>query len=98
MQHINLDVKKGETLAIIGATGSGKSSLVALIPRFYDAVEGTVSVMGRPVQEYSLTSLRRKIGYVMQKSELFSDTVEGNIRWGKLDATMEEVEEAAEAA
>ncbi|MBQ7432295.1 MAG: ABC transporter ATP-binding protein [Lachnospiraceae bacterium] len=98
LQHINLDVKKGETLAIIGATGSGKSSLVALIPRFYDAVEGTVSVMGRPVQEYSLTSLRQKIGYVMQKSELFSDTVEGNIRWGKPDATMEEVEEAAEAA
>ncbi len=95
LHHIDLDVRKGETLAIVGATGSGKSSLVRLIPRFYDAVEGEVLVDGVPVKSYDLTRLRQKIGFVLQKSELFSDTVAGNIRWGKKDATMEEVTEAA---
>ena len=98
LRNITLDVRRGETLAVIGATGSGKSSLVALIPRFYDASEGTVLIDGRPVQDYSLRALRKKIGYVMQKSELFSDTIAGNIRWGKPDATDAEVRTAAEGA
>ena len=98
LRNITLDVHRGETLAVIGATGSGKSSLVALIPRFYDASEGEVLIDGKPVQEYSLRALRKKIGYVMQKSELFSDTIAGNIRWGKPDASGEEVLAAAQAA
>ena len=98
LHHINLDVKKGETLAIVGATGSGKSSLVRMIPRFYDAVEGEVLVDGVSVREYDLAHLRQKIGFVLQKSELFSDTVANNIRWGRKDAGMEEVIEAAKIA
>ncbi len=98
LKNINIQVKKGETFAIIGATGSGKTSLVSLIPRFYDTTEGNVYIDGRNVKEYELTALRQKIGFVMQKSELFSDTIEGNIRWGKPDATEEEVRKAAEDA
>ena len=98
LRDINLKIKKGETLAIIGATGCGKTSLVNLLPRFYDATEGTVLVDGVDVKEYDLAALREKIGYVMQKSELFSDTVANNIRWGKPDASMEEIIEAAQTA
>lgn len=98
LSGIDLDIKKGETLAVIGATGSGKSSLVALIPRFYDAVEGEVLVNGAPVRDYPLSELRAKIGYVMQKTVLFSDTIAGNIRWGDPDASGEAVREAARAA
>ncbi len=98
LKNINLDVKKGETLAVIGSTGCGKSSLVYLIPRFYDATEGEVLVGGVNIKELDLEALRSKIGYVMQKSELFSDTIEGNIRWGKPDATHEEVVAAAKTA
>ncbi len=98
LHDINLKIKQGETLAIIGATGCGKTSLVNLLPRFYDATEGTVLFDGVDVKEYDLTALREKIGYVMQKSELFSDTVANNIRWGNPDATLEEVKEAATIA
>ena len=98
LKTINLEIKKGETLAVIGSTGSGKSSLVALIPRFYDAPAGEVLVDGLNVKDYDLKALRQKIGYVMQKSELFSDTVSGNIRWGKKDASDEELRAAADAA
>ncbi len=98
LKNINLDIKKGETLAIIGSTGCGKSSLIYLIPRFYDATEGEVLIDGVNIKELNLDVLRSKIGYVMQKSELFSDTIEGNIRWGKPDATHEEVLEAAKIA
>ena len=98
LKNISLDIKKGEMLAIIGATGCGKSSLIQLIPRFYDATEGEVLVDGVSVKDWSLEVLRGKIGYVMQKSELFSDTIEGNIRWGKPDATHEEVIAAAKTA
>ncbi len=98
LHDINLDIKKGETLAIVGATGSGKSSLVRLITRFYDPLEGNVLVDGVDVKEWDLTALRSKIGYVMQKSELFSDTVAANIRWGRPDATDEEVRRAASVA
>ncbi|MBQ7383235.1 MAG: ABC transporter ATP-binding protein [Clostridia bacterium] len=98
LHDINLDVKRGETLAVIGATGSGKTSLVNLIPRFYDATEGDIYVDGLHVKEYDLTSLRGKISFVMQKSELFSDTIENNIRWGKPDADSEEIREAVRVA
>ena len=98
LHHINLDIKRGETFAIIGATGSGKSSLVNLIPRFYDATEGEVWVDGVPIREYDLSALRQKISFVMQKSELFSGTVEMNIRMGKDDASREEIEQAAQVA
>ncbi|MBQ7321971.1 MAG: ABC transporter ATP-binding protein [Clostridia bacterium] len=98
LHDINLEVKKGETLAIIGATGCGKTSLVNLIPRFYDVTEGEVLIEGRPIKEYDLSKLRQKIGFVMQKSELFSDTIANNIRWGKPEATQNEVADAAETA
>ncbi len=98
LHDVNLDVRRGETLAIIGATGSGKTSLVNLIPRFYDATEGEVLIDGVSVKEYDLESLRQKISFVMQKSELFSGTIEENIRWGKPDASFEEIEEAAKTA
>ena len=98
LHDINMDIKKGETFAIIGATGSGKTSLVNLITRFYDVSGGEVQVNGVPVKEYDLTALRSGISYVMQKSELFSGTIAENIRWGKADATDAEVEEAARIA
>ncbi|MBQ3126365.1 MAG: ABC transporter ATP-binding protein, partial [Clostridia bacterium] len=98
LSDINLKVGRGETVAVIGATGCGKTSLVNLIPRFYDATEGTVLIDGMPAEEWDLTALRQKIGFVMQKSELFSDTIANNIRWGKPDATMEEIKAAAETA
>ena len=98
LHDINLEVRRGETLAIIGATGCGKTSLVNLIPRFYDATEGEVLIEGRSIKEYDLTALRKKIGFVMQKSELFSNTIANNIRWGKPEATQQEVADAAETA
>jgi ATP-binding cassette subfamily B protein len=98
LRDIQLEVRRGETLAIIGATGCGKTSLVNLIPRFYDATEGEVVVDGLPIARYNLEALRQKIGYVMQKSELFSDTVANNVRWGKPDATEDEVKAAASIA
>lgn len=98
LKNINLKIQKGETLAIIGATGCGKTSLVNLLPRFYDATEGTVYFDGVDVKEYELSALRKSIGYVMQKSELFSDTVANNIRWGNPEASVEELQEAARTA
>lgn len=98
LENVTLDVKPGETVAVIGATGSGKSSLVNLIPRFYDANEGEVLVDGINVRDYDLDTLRRKIAFVLQKTELFSGTVADNIRWGRPNATDEEVKKAAEIA
>lgn len=98
LNNINLKVNPGETIAVIGATGSGKTSLVNLITRFYDVTEGEVLVDGVNVKEYDLHDLRAKIAFVLQKSELFSGTVEENIRWGREDATREEVIEAAKIA
>ena len=98
LHNINLKINRGETVAIIGETGSGKSSLVNLIPRFYDAVEGDVYVDGVNVKEWDLQELRSRISFVLQKSELFSGTVRDNIRWGKEDATDEEIAKAAEIA
>lgn len=98
LANIDLTVKPGETIAVIGATGSGKTSLVNLITRFYDATEGEVLVDGVNVKDYDLHDLRSKIAFVLQKSELFSGTVEENIRWGREDATLDEVIEAAKIA
>ncbi len=98
LHDVNINIKRGETFAIIGSTGSGKTSLVGLIPRFYDAVEGSVCVDGIDVRDYDLSVLRSKISYVMQKSELFSGTVTDNIRWGREDASLDEVKKAAEIA
>lgn len=98
LHDINLEIRRGETFAVIGATGSGKTSLVNLIPRFYDATEGTVLIDGVPVKDYDLDVLRKKISYVMQKSELFSGTIAENIRVGKEDATAEEIQTAARTA
>lgn len=95
---VNFRVNKGETVAILGATGCGKTSLVSLIPRFYDATEGEVFVDGVNVRDYKLDDLRHRIGFVLQKSELFSETIEQNIRWGDPDASDEDVRRAAEIA
>lgn len=98
LQDINLDVRRGETVAIIGETGCGKTTLVSLIPRFYDASEGEVRINGRPIKEYSLSALRKKIGFVAQKSELFTGTIADNIRWGDPAADDGAVRRAAEIA
>ncbi|MDF2926357.1 MAG: ATP-binding protein [Paenibacillaceae bacterium] len=98
LTDINAEIGRGETVGIIGGTGSGKSTLIQLIPRFYDAVQGEVLVDGLNVREYPLSTLRRKIGLVPQKAELFSGTIAENIRWGKPDATDEQVAEAARIA
>ena len=98
LENISFKVNSGETLAIIGATGSGKSSLVHLIPRFYDTTEGEVLVDGVNVKDYELTELREKIAIVLQKAELYSRSIEENIRWSKNDATPWEIKKAAEIA
>lgn len=98
LEDISLSVASGETLGIIGGTGSSKSTLIQLIPRIYDADEGQVLVGGRDVKDYSFKNLRDEISVVLQESLLFSGTIRDNIRWGKLEATDEEIIEAAKAA
>lgn len=98
ISDLTLDIKSGESVAILGATGSGKSSLVNLIPRFYDCTAGEVLVDGVNVKDCKLDELRKKVGIVLQKSELFSGTVEDNIKWGDKNAPHEDVISAAQAA
>ena len=98
LKNINLKINKGETLAIMGATGCGKSSLVNLIPRFYEADSGQVLVDGIDVKDYKIKDLRDKISMVLQKSELFSDSIAGNIKWGKPEASLEEIKDSAKIA
>ena len=98
LSHVSFRAYPGETIGIIGGTGSGKSTLVNLIPRFYDVTEGEVLVDGRNVQEYTYEGLRGKIGVVPQKAVLFSGTIRENLRWGKEDATDEELYAALETA
>lgn len=98
ISDLTLDIKSGESVAILGATGSGKTSLVNLIPRFYDCTAGEVLVDGVNVKDCKLDELRKKVGIVLQKSELFSGTVEDNIKWGDKNAAHEEVISAAQAA
>ena len=98
LTDIDFTAKRGETIGIIGGTGSGKSSVVNLIPRFYDVSKGSVSIDGKDVRDYDLTELRDKIGVVMQKAVLFQGTIAENLRWGKPDATDEELWKAIEVA
>ncbi|MGI6270375.1 MAG: ABC transporter ATP-binding protein [Candidatus Howiella sp.] len=98
LESIDLDIGGGENVAILGVTGAGKTSLVSLIPRFYDVTGGSVWVDGRDVREYDLDALRSRIGYVLQKSELFSGSIADNIRWGNPDASDEDVRSAARIA
>jgi ATP-binding cassette subfamily B multidrug efflux pump len=98
LKNINLRVPEGTSLAIVGPTGSGKSTLVSLIPRIYDAAEGTVLIDGRPIREFPLEVLRSNIGFVPQETFLFSDTIRENIAFGAEHATDAEIRRAAEAA
>lgn len=98
LHDVNLQIPAGSSLAIVGPTGSGKTTLVSLIPRIYDATPGSVLLDGRPVREYPLEFLRHQIGFVPQETFLFSETVRENIAFGKEDASDEEVRSAAEAA
>ena len=98
LSDLDFRVKKGETVGIIGGTGSGKSSLVHMIPRFYDATQGCVRVEGRDVREYTMEELRQKVGIVPQKAVLFQGTIRDNLQWGKKDATEEELWQAIETA
>lgn len=94
LQDITFQAHRGETIGIIGGTGSGKTTLVNLIPRFYDATEGQVLIHGKNVKEYSISSLRKKIGIVLQKAVLFRGTIRENLLWGKEDADEGELKEA----
>ena len=96
LSDITFSVKKGETIGIIGGTGSGKTSLINLIPRFYDATEGKVRIAGKDILDYEVENLRKHIGIVPQKAVLFKGTIEENLRWGNPDATKEDLEEALE--
>lgn len=98
LEDIDLHIRSGETIGIIGGTGCGKSSLVNLISRLYDATEGTVKVGGRDVREYDMEVLRNEVSVVLQKNVLFSGTILDNLRWGNENATVEECELACEAA
>ena len=98
LSNISFDVKAGQTLGIIGPTGSGKTTLVSLISRLYDVDAGEVCVDGVNVKEYSLDNLRNGIGMVLQKNTLFSGSIMENLRWGDEEATDEQVKEAAKAA
>lgn len=96
LEDINFSVKKGETIGIIGSTGSGKSSIVHLIPRFYEATCGQVILNGKDITSYDVEELRSRVGIVMQKAVLFEGTIKENIKWGKKDATDEEILKACE--
>lgn len=98
LSDIDFKVKKGQTIGIIGGTGSGKSSLVNMIPRFYDATQGAVRIDGKDVRSYSMEELRQKVGVVLQKAVLFAGTIRENLLWGKADATEEELWQALATA
>lgn len=98
LSNISFEVKRGETVGIIGGTGSGKSSLVNMIPRFYDATNGNIYVDGINVKNYKKDELREKIGIVLQKAVLFKGTIKENIMWGNKDATMEDIKDAINIA
>lgn len=98
LENINLEIKSGETIGIIGGTGSAKSTLVQLIPRLYDVTEGEILVGGKNVKDYTLDALRNEVAMVLQKNVLFSGTIRENLLWGDINATQEEIEEACRAA
>lgn len=98
LEKVNIDIKSGETIGIIGGTGSSKTTLVQLIPRLYDVTEGEVLVGGRDVREYDLEALRNQVAMVLQKNVLFSGTIKDNLKWGNAEATDEEIIEACKQA
>lgn len=98
MKDVSFKIKKGETVGVIGGTGSGKTTLIQAIPRFYDVSEGTVKVNGKDVRDYSLEDLRNRIAVVLQKAVLFKGTIRENLLWGKEDATEAEIYEALDRA
>ena len=98
IDNINLHIRSGETVGIIGGTGSAKTTLVQMIPRLYDVTEGEVRVGGRPVADYTLKNLRDSVAMVLQVNLLFSGTIEDNLRWGNMDATREQIENACKVA
>ena len=98
LSDISFTAKRGQTIGVIGGTGSGKSSLVNLIPRFYDATEGTVEILGRPAADYPREALRGKVNVVMQKAQLFGGTIRSNLLWGNPQATDAELWAALETA
>ncbi len=98
LRNVTFSIRSGQTIGVLGGTGSSKSTLVQLIPRLYDATEGSVKVGGRDVREYDLETLRNEVAMVLQKNELFSGTIKENLRWGKKDATDEEIELACRHA
>lgn len=98
LENINIDIKEGETIGIIGGTGSSKSSLVQLIPRLYDVTKGSIKVGGIDVRDYDIHALRDAVAMVLQKNVLFSGTIAENLRWGKKDADEEELQEACKLA
>ena len=98
LENINLDIKQGETIGIIGGTGSSKSTLVQLIPRLYDVTKGSIKVGGVDVRDYDIETLREEVAMVLQKNVLFSGTIAENLRWGKQDADQEELEEVCKLA
>ena len=98
LKNINLHIASGQTVGILGGTGSAKSTLVSLIPRLYDATEGAVLVGGHDVREYDIEALRNQVAVVLQKNELFSGTIKDNLRWGNEQATDSEMEHACKLA
>jgi len=98
LKDINFHIAPGETVAVVGATGSAKTSMVQLIPRLYDVTEGEIRIDNIPVKSFNLDELHQKVGMVLQKNELFTGTIAENLRWGKEDATMDEIIQAAKAA
>ena len=98
LSDISFTAKRGQTIGIIGGTGSGKSSLISLIPRFYDATEGSVEIMGRPVRQYPRADLRGKVAVVMQKAQLFGGTIRSNLLWGSQNASDADLWAALETA
>lgn len=98
LHHVSFKVRPGQTVAIMGATGSGKTSLVSLLPRLYDVTSGRIFIDGTDVRQFDLSALREQIGIVLQESILFTGTIRDNIRYGKADASDEEVIAAAKAA
>jgi len=98
LKNVNFEAKSGETIALLGATGSGKTSIINLLPRFYDPSEGSITIDGHDLRDITLDSLRSQIGIVLQETTLFSGTIRDNIAFGKPDATLEEVQAAAKSA
>jgi len=98
LSDISFDVRQGETIGVIGGTGAGKTTLINLIPRFYDATKGEIRILGKPVRDYAISELRQKIGIVPQRSVLFRGTLRENMQWGKEDATDDEIYAALKTA